>query len=252
MAQTLRPGPAVHCVYQPIVAIDGQAVIGYEALARAPGRDLRCMLQAMDPDEARAFDAGMVARAVQGASSLPEGVRLFLNVTVETLRAVLGGDPWPLPPRMPPGSPPVVWEIPEGRAGSAALLQRGAAGVLDAVEVALDDLGEGDSDLRRLAAYPGAWAKLGLSLVRDCDRDRAKAAVIRAVVAMAAELGQRVIAEGVEREGEAVALGAMGIRYAQGFHFGVPARWVAEGSGRGDTDDARAGWSQTPSLRARG
>ncbi len=252
MAQTVRSGPAIYCVYQPIVTIDGQAVVGYEALARAPGRDLRCMLQAMDPTEARAFDAGMVARAVQGAFGLPEGVRLFVNVTVETLRGVLAGDPWPLPPRLSPGSPPVVWEIPEGRAGSAALLQRGAAGVLDAVEVALDDLGEGDSDLRRLAAYPGAWAKLGLSLVRDCDRDRAKAAVIRAVVAMAAELGQRVIAEGVEREGEAVALGAMGIRYAQGFHFGVPARWGADGAGVGDIATAEAEWSQTSRWRQRG
>ena len=137
MAQTLRTGVAIHCVYQPIVTIDGQAVIGYEA--RAPGRDLRCMLQSMDATGARAFDAGMVARAVQGAYGLPEGVRLFLNVTVETLWAVLAGDPWPLPPRLPPGSPPVVWEIPEGRAGSAALLRRGASGVLDAVEVALDD-----------------------------------------------------------------------------------------------------------------
>ena len=204
MAQALRSRPTIYCVYQPIVTIDGQAVIGYEALARAPGRDLRCMLQCMDATGARAFDAGMVARAVQGAYGLPEGVRLFLNVTVETLRAVLSGDPWPLPP----GSPPVVWEIPEGRAGSAALL-------------------------RRLAAYPGAWAKLGLSLVRDCDRDRAKAAVIRAVVAVAAELGQRVIAEGVEREGEAVALGAMGVRYAQGFHFGVPARGFTGAAGAG-------------------
>ena len=229
MAQALRSRPTIYCVYQPIVTIDGQAVIGYEALARAPGRDLRCMLHCMDATGAQAFDAGMVARAVQGAYGLPEGVRLFLNVTVETLRAVLSGDPWPLPP----GSPPVVWEIPEGRAGSAALLRRGASGVLDAVEVALDDLGEGDSDLRRLAAYPGAWAKLGLSLVRDCDRDRAKAAVIRAVVAVAAELGQRVIAEGVEREGEAVALGAMGVRYAQGFHFGVPARGFTGAAGAG-------------------
>ena len=84
-------------------------------------------------------------------------------------------------------------------------------------------MGEGDADLRRMAAYPGAWAKLGRGLVCDCDRDWSKAAVIRHVVAMAAELGQRVIAEGVEREGEAVTLQRIGVRYAQGFLFGVPA-----------------------------
>ena len=232
MAQTLHRQAQVHCVYQPIVAMDGPAVIGYEALARVPGRDLGWMLGAMAPEQARAFDAGMVARALNGARGLRDGLRLFVNVTVPTLRAVLAGDPWPGPAGRPPSGPRVVWEIPEGRASSEAILRPGAARGLGPVEVALDDLGEGDSDLRRLAAYPGAWAKLGLGLVRDCDRDRAKAAVIRAVVAVAAELGQRVIAEGVERAGEATALDAMGVRYAQGFLFGGPTRGPG-GGGRG-------------------
>lgn len=232
MAQTLHRQAQVHCVYQPIVAMDGSAVIGYEALARVPGRDLGWMLGGMAPEQARAFDAGMVARALDGARGLRDGLRLFVNVTVPTLRAVLAGDPWPGPAGRPPSGPRVVWEIPEGRASSEAILRPGAARGLGPVEVALDDLGEGDSDLRRLAAYPGAWAKLGLGLVRDCDRDRAKAAVIRAVVAVAAELGQRVIAEGVERAGEATALDAMGVRYAQGFLFGGPTRGPG-GGGRG-------------------
>lgn len=235
MAQAVRIETEIHCVYQPIVTIDGRAVIGYEALARVPGRDLCRMLQAMCPEDARAFDAGMVVRALRGARWMPEGGKLFVNVTIETLHAVLDGAPWPLPAGRHPGEPSVVWEIPESRAGTGMLLRQAEAGLLDGVEVALDDLGEGDSDLRRLASCPGAWAKLGRRLIRDCDRDRAKAAVIRAVVAVAAELGQRVIAEGVERAGEAGALESMGVGYAQGFHFGVPARGLM-GTGRGGLD----------------
>lgn len=209
-------------LFQPIVTIDG-STIGYEALTRVPGRNLSDLLQAMDSDAQRAFDAGVASRALRAARRLPPSIRLFLNVTPETLDAALCGSPWPASEDAAVGRP-VVWEIPEHRISTKMLLRPGAAAALQGVELALDDVGEGDSDLCRLAAYPGAWVKIGRGLVSDCDRQQPKAVVIRAVVAIAADLGQRVIAEGVERPEEAATLSALGVPYAQGFLFGRPRR----------------------------
>lgn len=249
MALTAAP---VRCVslLQPIVTIDGHSVIGYEALTRVPGRNIGDVLQAMDPDASRAFDADVAARALWDARRLPPGVRLFLNVTTETLEAVLHGARWPVPDGAP-SDRPVVWEIPERRAGTELLLRRGAAGALSDAEVALDDLGEGDSDLCRLAAYPGAWVKLGIGLVRDCDRHPPKAAVIRAVLAIATDLRQRVIAEGVERPEEAATLAALGVPYAQGFLFGRPRRQESLGlvAGRDKAEAAPAEAARDPRPR---
>ena len=242
MALAVGRESGIRCVYQPIVALGGGGIIGYEALARVPGRDLAQVLRGMSREDARAFDAGMASRALWGGRRLPAGSRLFVNVTAATLQAVLEGAPWPRPPHRLPGDPALVWEIPESRAGTALLLRQVAAGLLAGVEVALDDLGEGDSDLRRLASCPGAWAKLGRRLVQDCDRDPARAAVIGAVVRVAGALGGHVVAEGVERAGEGEALEALGVRYAQGFHFGAPSRHLPGGAGE-------SGWGPRSTRR---
>ncbi len=206
--------------YQPIVEI-GSGVVGYEALLRMPGRDVGALLRDVayaGPEAQRAFDRECVASAIQGARGWLEAEsRLFINVTAATVHAVMDGDAWPDTQGVA-----VVWEIPEGRAGTDAALRIGAAQALG--EVALDDLGAGDSDLRRLAAFPGAWCKLDMELVRHCDQRPGNAAIIRAVALVAKELGQRVIAEGVERVEQARALTDLGVRYAQGFLYGWPER----------------------------
>jgi len=206
-------------LYQPIVRIGTEGLVGYEALVRIPGRDLGQVLRelaAEGPEALRAFDAAALRSAL---SRCPSGVRLFMNVTVATLVAAAEGHGWP-----DADGAQVVWEIPEGRQGSVVLLRAGTAAALEGVEIALDDLGSGDSDLARLGAFPGAWCKLAMRLVRGCHTNAGNAAVIRAVVQLAGELGQRVIAEGVERVEEAAALAEMGVRYAQGFLYGPPAR----------------------------
>ncbi len=215
-----RAYAALTHVYQPIVEIGG-GLVGYEALVRIPGRDLGQVIRSLateGPMALRRFDADALRSAVAGARRLPVGMRLFFNVTPATVHAAMEGSGWP-----DTGGMPVVWEIPEGREGSEVVLRDGAASALAGAEIALDDLGAGDSDLRRLAAFPGAWCKLDMRLVRNCHIHGGNAAVIRAVVQLASALGQRVIAEGVEQPEEEAALAEVGIRYAQGFLYGAPA-----------------------------
>ena len=54
------------------------------------------------------------------------------------------------------------------------------------------------------------------------DEDPARRALMSVVVRLSRQTGVQVIAEGVERSGEAAALSRVGVRLAQGYHFARP------------------------------
>ncbi len=208
-------------VYQPIVAID-TGVVGYEALLRVRGRDIGPIFSAVESLGTEAqiqFDKVTARLASRGAAGwIGPNCRLFVNVMPGTVLHVLNGGVWPKA-----HVPHVVWEIPEGMSGTRAILQPGAIQVMRGAEIALDDLGEGFGDLRKLASLPGVWCKLGRDLVRACHLSDSTKAVIRHVVGLSEELGQIVVAEGVETLEELKALDGMGVRHIQGFLYGRPA-----------------------------
>lgn len=88
--------------------------------------------------------------------------------------------------------------------------------------VALDDFGTSYSGLARLALLRPDIIKLDRALVQDCDSDRFKIAIVGSMVRLGAEIGIKVVAEGIEREAEALALRNAGIRFMQGFFFARP------------------------------
>jgi diguanylate cyclase (GGDEF)-like protein/PAS domain S-box-containing protein len=89
--------------------------------------------------------------------------------------------------------------------------------------VGLDDFGTGYSSLAYLRRLPIDFLKLDRSLVADVDGDRQARAIIGAVIQMARALDLEVVAEGVERESQAVALAELGTDQAQGHLFGAAA-----------------------------
>ena len=48
------------------------------------------------------------------------------------------------------------------------------------------------------------------------------AVVLRSVIALAHELGKKVVAEGVEAEDDVAFLRSIGCEYAQGYYYGEP------------------------------
>lgn len=90
-------------------------------------------------------------------------------------------------------------------------------------KVAIDDFGAGHAGLGLLARFEPDMVKLDMELVRDIDTDRRRHAIVTALVSLCAELKTTVIAEGVETDGEALALRALGVRYMQGYLFARPA-----------------------------
>ncbi len=102
-----------------------------------------------------------------------------------------------------------------------------AGGVLEScriqgVGVAVDDFGTGYSSLSHLSTLPITTLKIDRSFVKAMADDLTSRKIVNTVRLLARELGIPVVAEGIEREGEAQALDELGCEYGQGYLFGRP------------------------------
>ena len=87
------------------------------------------------------------------------------------------------------------------------------------LSLALDDFGTGYSSLSQLARLPIDTLKIDLAFVSHLIDDPRTAALTRAIISIAEDLGMGVIAEGVETEDQATRLIEYGCRQAQGFLY---------------------------------
>jgi diguanylate cyclase (GGDEF)-like protein len=90
------------------------------------------------------------------------------------------------------------------------------------IAIALDDFGTGYSSLQHLRRLPLSEIKIDRSFVLGMTGARDDAAIVRSVVDLAAALGLRVVAEGVEDDRTWRALHAAGCHAAQGWFYGRP------------------------------
>ena len=243
--QTLRHGLAddgitVH--YQPIVRVSDGAAVASEALVRFVGQDAELGAgPVLDAAASAGLGVAVDRRVLQLVQAdlrrfsvrRPEGdLRMHVNVGADTLvdegwRRDLAGIP-----SAQPGSPRLVVEVTEqsllavGSAGARVLQDIRSAGHL----VALDDFGAGFTSLAMLATVPADLVKIDRSLVTGVADDPRRRAVLRGMLALAGELGLRVIAEGVETEEERQILVDLGCEEAQGFLFGRAVRPARSGA----------------------
>jgi diguanylate cyclase (GGDEF)-like protein len=89
------------------------------------------------------------------------------------------------------------------------------------IMIALDDYGSQDSSVDALVRMPMDILKIDKSLVDDLDDVRQRE-VLTALQGFGDNLEYSMIVEGVENEAMAAHLSSLGIRSAQGFHYGVP------------------------------
>ena len=98
------------------------------------------------------------------------------------------------------------------------------------VGLAIDDFGTGNSAVAYLKQFPIDVLKIDQSLVRGVTTSSEDAAITSATIAMARQLGLRVVAEGVEEPGQVDFLSRHGCTEYQGFLFSpaVPPGVLAE------------------------
>ncbi len=90
------------------------------------------------------------------------------------------------------------------------------------VRMSMDDFGTGYSSLGYLRSFPFDLIKIDRSFITELGRCQGSEAIVRAIIAMAGQLGLEVIAEGVETPAQGSFLLREGCGMAQGFHFGRP------------------------------
>ncbi|MGE5624400.1 MAG: EAL domain-containing protein [Bacillota bacterium] len=218
-------------LFQPVFDPVSSRVYGYEALTRGPSNSpLHAplpLIRAATKAE-RLFELDLVCRelAIRRFQEQCLPGRLFLNVNPsslmeptfkpgETLRLL--SEVWLAPER-------VVIEITEQQPlDDYAILKSAVAHYTEAgFEIAIDDLGAGYAGLRLWSELRPAYVKIDHHFIENIATDPVKREFVRSIGEIAARLGCRAVAEGIESEEDYQAVQALGIRLCQGYHLARP------------------------------
>ena len=212
--------------FQPIVDLRSGRAVGSEALARFAQQPIR------PPDvwfaEAASVGLGIELEltaldlALEQLHRLPTGLYLSLNASAETImterfRSVLAGVP----------AERIVLELTEHSPVDDYLqFERSIQDLRSrGVRLAVDDAGAGFSSFRHILDLRPDVIKLDIGLTRGIDRDPARQALGRALLAFGLETyNTTIVAEGIETEGELATLRSLGCPTGQGFFLGRPSR----------------------------
>ena len=211
--------------FQPIVDLDAQRIIGYEALARfaadpAQPPDL-WFDEARSVDLVQELDCLAIRTALAAARYLPESVYVSVNTTPGTLesgllRSMLRESGFP--------GDRLVVEITEHVSVEDYRTLRDPINELrqQGVRIAVDDAGSGYASFRHILRLRPEFIKLDQEIISDIHADPARRALAAAVSYFADEVGATVVAEGVEVEEDLRTISTLGIRVVQGFLLGRP------------------------------
>ena len=101
---------------------------------------------------------------------------------------------------------------------STKLRQLRAAGM----RIYMDDFGTGYSSLSQIASLPLDALKIDRAFIMNMAQNDEHMAIVSTIINLAKALHIEVVAEGVETEGQADLLRAMGCDQAQGYLFSRP------------------------------
>ncbi|HXS21384.1 MAG TPA: EAL domain-containing protein [Steroidobacteraceae bacterium] len=90
------------------------------------------------------------------------------------------------------------------------------------LRVALDDFGTGYSSLGLLSKLPVDLVKIDRSFITGLPEDKASVTLVSSVIGLASAFGLKVVAEGVETQGQLDALREMGCDQSQGYLHSRP------------------------------
>ena len=223
--------------YQPIVSLQNQTLIGFEALVRwlhpevglVPPKDFIPVAEetGLILTIGQSVLESACRQAREWQETYPASPPLFVSVNlsvkqfnqpdlVENIASLL--EQFQLPPRC------LKLEITESvfsdniEAAVGLLTQLRELGV----QLSIDDFGTGYSSLSYLQRFPIDTLKIDRSFVTQMMENEENLAIVRTIVALAQNLGMDVVAEGVETEDQLSLLRKLECENGQGFLFSTP------------------------------
>ena len=221
--QSVLDSDALMIVYQPIVDVSNNDVVGYESLSRFAGEPYRTpdvwFAEAADVDLDGPLEVRAVEKALQGVTRARSGTYISVNASPA---AVMRGDFDRVLRSVQCDR--IVLELTEHAVITDYTEVRRACDALraDGIRIAIDDAGSGYASFRHILALQPDFIKLDMTLTRDIERDVNRQALTAAFVAFAANTGCEIIAEGIETETALAKIRELGVTKAQGYLFGAP------------------------------
>lgn len=212
-----------HVVFQPLHDLDGQRIVGYEALTRftaepKQGPD-RWFAEADTVGLRVELELAAIETALASLPDMPAATYLSLNASPATIlsgRLEAMFEAWPLDRLMLEVTEHDVVE------DYASLCEALAGMRARGLRLAIDDAGAGYASFLHILRLAPDVIKLDRSLTREIDRRDESRSLAAALIGFASETGSQLLAEGVETREELATLREIGISKAQGYLLGRP------------------------------
>lgn len=210
----------IRTVFHPIVDCRTSiAVHGYEALMRGPeGVPFEGPMLAFALAKSMEMLEELDLRFLETAVRTGPDTRLFVNLHPTTLVRLEPQQILRYARETSRSPESIVVEIIEHDAGKETEVVRSARDLRDrGFGIAVDDFGEGSSNLRRLVRIRPDYLKLDRWFIQGCELDRRRRAVIRSAAELGRDMGINVIAEGVSSQEQVEIVMSAGINLVQGW-----------------------------------
>lgn len=239
-------------LFQPIVSMQTQQIIGYEALIRGPSDsplhspvklfESACHCQMLESLEMLCRDISISEYSRQQGQGL-----LFLNVNpllllqsdhpsglTLGLLAKYGLDP-----------SQVVIELSEQyQVDDSDLLLKAVHHYRElGFQIAIDDLGSGFSGLKLWSELKPDIIKIDRYFISQLEQDPTKKAFVRTIIELAKTTGARVVAEGIETQAEFLVCRELGADFAQGYLLARPHALLLAQSALSPAIDRNSSWT---------
>ena len=218
--------------YQPKIALRRKQLAGAEAYARVrhPQHGL-VLAGAFTANASEAANVRLAELALESAlktsthfSKLGVNLRLSVNIPVPALLKISVPDIVQAHHPADQKWPGLIIDVPEDQIVGDLALASELSKKLEPhnVRLAIDNFGRTFSSLAKVDELPFEELKLDRSFVADCGTDKVNAPLCKSVIDLAHNFGRYVVAVGIEKAADALALVSMGCDYGQGFLLGQP------------------------------
>jgi EAL domain-containing protein (putative c-di-GMP-specific phosphodiesterase class I) len=210
-------------VFQPLVELETNTRIAYEALTRFPGEPEWAtsdwFIAASDLGEGEKLELAAVAAALAHLEDIPGDAALAINASP----AVASTDEFFY--LVAPFAHRIIIELTEyDPVDDYDALVDQLAGLRElGARIAVDDVGAGFATLRHILRLAPDIVKLDLSLTRGIAENLNSRALTSALVGYGEHTGALVAAEGIESAAELAILRELGVQHGQGYLLGRPA-----------------------------